>query len=369
MSDKHYTNIEFKILSAFAIYFVVAGHCLKVDSLMNLGGLFPIYLFHVPLFLFISGYFYNKENNESIFNIILYKAKKLLIPLFIWNFFYGVISNVLQFNYSVPLSFNSLFILPLINGHQFGLNAATWFVFPMFLTQVCYALIRKKLRNISEQKVDFVLFLIFSFLFIVISKLGNDPVNDYFLTLMRVCLFLPFFHFGVIYRKYIEKKLNKKYLVLIICIVIQLILIEFANGYKLSYVLAWCNSFSDKNTIILYLGTLNAILFWVYIVKSITRIIPKKAAVYIGNHTYEIMVHHLMGFTILNYILLLISKNINHMNFDYLAFKSDVYYQFLPFERFIVVYIIFGFLFSFIMIYIQKRFSYAIMKIKEKNSR
>ena len=58
-------NYTFKLLYALGIILVVAGHC-------NGGGFsifyeyFPIYAFHLGLFVFASGYFYNPENENNI---------------------------------------------------------------------------------------------------------------------------------------------------------------------------------------------------------------------------------------------------------------------------------------------------------------
>lgn len=52
-------NVTFGILSALAILMIVAGHA--GYDILTVGGLFPYYSFHVPLFLFISGYFYRQE--------------------------------------------------------------------------------------------------------------------------------------------------------------------------------------------------------------------------------------------------------------------------------------------------------------------
>ena len=58
-------NITFGILSAFAILMVAAGHA--GYDILTVGGLFPYYSFHVPLFMFISGYFYRREEEERPF--------------------------------------------------------------------------------------------------------------------------------------------------------------------------------------------------------------------------------------------------------------------------------------------------------------
>ena len=49
---------HFAILSALGMIFIVDGHL--NGSYFDVGGLFPYYSFHVPLFCFVSGYFYKK---------------------------------------------------------------------------------------------------------------------------------------------------------------------------------------------------------------------------------------------------------------------------------------------------------------------
>ena len=62
-------NIVFRILSAIGIVCVVMGHLgcklLGVDSWL------PYYSFHMPLFSFISGYFYNEKYDREPFNWLL----------------------------------------------------------------------------------------------------------------------------------------------------------------------------------------------------------------------------------------------------------------------------------------------------------
>lgn len=52
-------NMQFCILSALGMFFVVDGHL--NNSYLDIGGLVPYYSFHMPLFAFISGYFYKRE--------------------------------------------------------------------------------------------------------------------------------------------------------------------------------------------------------------------------------------------------------------------------------------------------------------------
>ena len=50
-------NRTFRVLYLLAIFFVVDGHIPLEGELMNFGGLFRYYSFHMMLFAFGSGYF------------------------------------------------------------------------------------------------------------------------------------------------------------------------------------------------------------------------------------------------------------------------------------------------------------------------
>ena len=61
---KQETNIPFCLLSVLGIIFVVDGHL--NHSFFDIGGVIPYYAFHMPLFVFISGYFFRMKEGESL---------------------------------------------------------------------------------------------------------------------------------------------------------------------------------------------------------------------------------------------------------------------------------------------------------------
>ena len=58
-TQTHPRDIRFTVLSVLGMIFIVDGHL--NNSFLDWGGMFPYYSFHVPLFLFISGYFYRPD--------------------------------------------------------------------------------------------------------------------------------------------------------------------------------------------------------------------------------------------------------------------------------------------------------------------
>ena len=67
------------IYRAFGIILMVMGH-------IGFGGKFDkfIHAFHMPMFFFISGFFY-KEKVVDMRKYIINKAKKLMIPYFVFG--------------------------------------------------------------------------------------------------------------------------------------------------------------------------------------------------------------------------------------------------------------------------------------------
>ena len=87
-------NSEFLVLQSIAILLVVIGHG-KDASISLFSDWFPIYSFHVPLFLFISGYFYRENYEESVGSFIRKKFRTWLVPYFAWRLAYGLLMTVL----------------------------------------------------------------------------------------------------------------------------------------------------------------------------------------------------------------------------------------------------------------------------------
>ncbi len=148
-------NVAFGILSALAILMIVAGH-LGYD-IFTVGGLFPYYSFHVPLFMFISGYFYRDAEEGNPLAYLKKKAKRLLLPYFFWNVVYGLLAAALRafggFSMGEAVSLKTLFFTPFLNGYQFILNYAAWFVPVLFIVEVmnlCMRLLLGRLHINSE---------------------------------------------------------------------------------------------------------------------------------------------------------------------------------------------------------------------------
>ncbi|MDE5893345.1 MAG: hypothetical protein K2H45_10540 [Acetatifactor sp.] len=153
MAKTKQIDYRFKILYALGVIFVVSGHC-------GMGGISFLYdwfrpgAFHLGLFVFASGYFYKSQSESNIMQYICRKAKTLLLPVYLWNFFYAgvvLLSRHAGFMIGEEVSIKTLFIMPLTNGHQFLYNMGGWFVVPLFMVECLNVLLRRGLHFINNK--------------------------------------------------------------------------------------------------------------------------------------------------------------------------------------------------------------------------
>ena len=203
-------DYRFKILYAIGIIFVVIGHC-GGGGINILSDWFPPYAFHLQLFAFASGYFYKSSSEEYIGKYILKKIKTLLVPLYCWNFFYGLVVIVLSFKgFTIGFDsntemFSKLLILPITTGHQFMYNLGGWFVIPLFMVQI-YNVLARKIFSLNNKKINEGVWYIFNLLLgmIGVYLASKDFRFGWWLVLVRMLFILPFFSLGIYYRSMIN---------------------------------------------------------------------------------------------------------------------------------------------------------------------
>lgn len=117
---------------AFGIILMVMGH-------IGFGGKFDkfIHAFHMPMFFFISGFFY-KEKNINIKKYTVDKAKKLLTPYFVFG-------GGCCFLWCLNSGFSAepWMHLLLINTTGIPVAGAIWFLTALFFTDIIYVFLAK----------------------------------------------------------------------------------------------------------------------------------------------------------------------------------------------------------------------------------
>lgn len=191
MSDKKIRYIS--ILQIIGPIFVVLGHSLNGLDATGVWYKFSkewIYIFHMPLFFMISGYLlaYKGYSCGSYKNFVCRKAKRLLIPYFVWNFAFWIPKIFVQQYVSDGASLDvfgmvKAFVFPRQNiwGH-------TWFLLGLFIVFLATPLFKKVLGT----KRPFVTATVL----IVCCILYTLPITTHFLAFSDIRKDLLFFVIG-----------------------------------------------------------------------------------------------------------------------------------------------------------------------------
>ena len=204
---------ELLFAQVLGILAVVNGHYGFFNSSMY--QLFLRDTWEMVFFIFLSGVLFGRSlNRRSCGAFVLHKCKTLLLPALFVNFCYGIISFFMRRYhlafYGEDLSFRTLFIEPFGANYQFGNNVALWFFFQLFIIEMIANLLyrlphkRKKLFDAAVLAVSFLLSV-----FCAQTARENAFYAVRYLTLLRTGFLFVFFTAGIVYEKYLKKKLQE----------------------------------------------------------------------------------------------------------------------------------------------------------------
>lgn len=181
-------------LRALLIYLVVLGHCIQyTDAGYQENFLFYlIYSFHMPLFMFVSGFVSWKE--DVTLRVIGRRFMQLLVPFFV----YTLLAAIIKWDINI---FFSTVLRP---------ERGLWFLWALFfivLFRTIACLIARHL-NIRPVFVDIVLF--------VALCVGGHFFDRF--CLPTIAKFYLFYTLGSYARKYEDIVYNKKYIIIILIV-------------------------------------------------------------------------------------------------------------------------------------------------------
>ena len=301
-------NLQFKLLSAIGIIIIVSGHCYHGGMELAYNW-FPPYSYNLALFVFISGYFYKTDYEENVGKYIWKRTKRLLIPAYLWNIFYGgVVAFLGLFGFTIgakPDLYN-LFVMPFVDG-----------VYPLFLVCIINVLFRKflKLIHLDNEFIVLIVYLAIGMIGINTALENPTAINGIVKLLVRTMFFLPCYEFGKDL-EYTPSSFTK-----------------FNNGF-----------------IIPYISSITAIAFWLRDSRLLVPAIGNSKLVrLIADNTYGIMVNQLVGFMCLKFVFYGLSRITSGAlfgDFNVASFKSSIWYYYLPngLQQWAFVYLIFGLL-------------------------
>ena len=347
------TDYRFRLLYALGMIFVVSGHAGNGGVSLFYDWFAP-YAFHLGLFVFCSGYFYRDSYTENLPRFLGRKAKRLLLPMYLWNCFYALLVLLLRrFGFTIGLapSFQTLVTMPLYEGQQFELNMGAWFVVPLFVVEALTVLFRR-LCPVSGKKGETAAFL----MSLALGALGVWLAQRGFrrgweLLVVRSLYFLPFYGLGIFYRRVLEpydRLPNGWYFVLVFFIQYVIII---RCGRIPYYTPSRCDDFQEGGIVPFLVGFV-ALAFWLRIARLLEPTLGRDKWVNtIADNSYSIMVNQFLGFMLVKAgFAFLKSVTGRCQDFDMGLFKSEISYFYTPGGRvFYIFYLAAGLLVPILM--------------------
>lgn len=241
-------DVVIDALKGIGIILMIYGHTISIPMIGRW-----IYIFHMPLFFFLSGCFYRKE----------YDARKgldnLLIPYFIFLFIFLATTLAVSCIISILNSFDLFQVV--IYKMQFFMQDLTaslcgdektiffkslWFLPVIFMVQFIYNKLQSLLSNIKLHFTMLLFWVISSFLYSY-----NIDLPYFIDTLLCV---IPYYHCGRIFYKNKDRYLAKlrQYCYLLLLSPIMLLMFfdgEYSVDYKYNIV-PWYNHIVAIMTIV-----------------------------------------------------------------------------------------------------------------------
>lgn len=275
---------KWDILKAFLIFCVVLGHVADnyTDSYTEMRGLyFFIYIFHMPLFIFVSGLFAKKSINRN-------RIDKILGYLALYVIMKGAF-----------LAYSALFY------HNFNLTLLTEKTVPWFMLVLPIHMgITMLVKRLSPKYV-----LLFSVFLACLA--GYEAQIGDFLAMSRVIVYYPFYYLGyILNREAVEKLCRKpslKIISLVIIVLTAVIVIFYCEDiYWIRPLLTGRNSFYQLEHFALW-GWLCRLLYYLLatlVCAAVVILIPDRTPLGLigkmGQQTLGVFVFHPF---VLSYIL------------------------------------------------------------------
>lgn len=278
---------------ALAIWFIVLGHCPQQHTLV----LDYIYIFHVAVFFFISGFFERPISQASLRTRIIKSLKGLIIPYLCFNLFalsYCWVSPKLHpelyYNiHGVTIFRNALTGILLMDDcvtpYSFLPNGPLWFLISLFICKLLFFIFLKACQN-KNLYIKLLQIIAFAILLILIYKF-----DFHFASLDSTVLAFPIYLLGFYFK---EKELHLQFrnkgvafMILVFIVSIAMLIIgKHFNGFS-EY-----DSGSYGNSIILfYLESISGILICICPMLAINH--KNNLISLIGQNTLTILGLHL----------------------------------------------------------------------------
>ena len=252
-------NYSLDVFKGVLIFLVVFGHFLlpvkeREYALFN-KLFFFIYSFHMPAFIFLSGYLYYDSWKR--------KGTKLksVIPLIMLFLMMKILLHI-----SDMLFYGDRNIIPDFlheSSTPWYISALIFFRLSLYPLELFLKLNKKKLTY--DAVTIYVTVLTVFFIFFSMLNMNWQVRVDDFLSLDRVVSFAPYFYIGILYKKYssvsktsIFEEINMRFFAIgAFCVLGFFVLFKYVRFYTLIFYGPWGYRIAEGNILPIFKGVLN----------------------------------------------------------------------------------------------------------------
>ena len=286
------------IAKGIGMLLVIWAHIL-VEGPMN----WFIYIFHMPLFFYISGTLYTPEKYEKVGTLLFKRVRTLIIPYVI----YSCITWVVWFGYSVFLHqkvdsyFSPLFQTIIAQGSGGFLvhNVPLWFVPCLFIVEFAYFFINK----IRDDKIKVLICVVISVIgYCMIEVFTFFPFRLLPWSIEVACATMIYYGAGNILKSKIKNvflKINESKTVIRFAIIVALFLVTLICSLRTRHISYGSDRLGDK-PVELYIGAFAGISLILLISSLIANISSSSKVIsliisylkWIGRYSFRFMAVH-----------------------------------------------------------------------------
>lgn len=327
MNIPYKTNKQFMLMTFFGILFMLDDHSGKFVGFLT--NLFPYNSFYMPMFFFISGYFFNPIDVKANFvKYLNHKTKKLLVPFIIVNFFSYF--AVFIFNFAFKLHWKTTFpfkelLLFLSTGTVIDLSSSTWFLIALFESLLVYAFFRTLFYRVWDDSFALLLYLLISCFSVYFSTKGYSK-NVNILPFLKISFFLVYLQLGQFIKKYENLFVKHYYAFIVMPVICNAVILTVYSQQDICFnSLAFMQGFQTTNYLLPFFTSLSGILFYYSLSHILSSSLGDIHIVnIISNHSLYILCFHLLFFNILNGIFSSVENSA--YIFDHIKFSNTAWY-------------------------------------------
>ena len=285
-------NDTYDIVKGIAIILMVIGHSGCPHYLKNY-----IYLFHMPIFYFVSGYFFNEKYLNNKLDFIKRKLNQLYRPFVVYGLIFLFLSpllykaNIIDNVYSAQ-EIKERTITIIIFRSVEKLAVSFWFLRSLFTVSILFLFIRfitskfKKWKDASTILIVLFLFIIGNILAIRGIKLPSQFQREF--------IVLFFYALGFYFKKsgfpIICNKLLFSFLFILLAILAIYTRVDLVGSYF-------------NNFFLFFIGSILGIYFLLIFSKYLLNTKLSCILIYCGKHTISILALHFISFKIVSLLI------------------------------------------------------------------